>query len=155
MENQEVVLEKVKMLIAPLLSSRNTELVELTCRQEGHRLVLRFLVDTASGITVEELSFLSQGIGAILDEHGVIPQRYFLEVNSPGLDRPLKGWQDFERVLGRRIKVETAVVVSHRRQFLGLLLNTNEEAILLQLDSGEKVQIPLVHIAHAEQEISF
>ena len=155
MENQEAILEKVKELVTPLLRSRKTELVELTCRQKGNGLVLRFLVDTAQGITIDELSALSQGIGAILDEHDVIPQRYFLEINSPGLDRPLKDWRDFERVFGRRVKVETLVPVNYRRQFLGKLLGANEETILLQLDTEEKVQIRLSEIVHAQQEISF
>lgn len=153
MFDKEAVLNRVKELIQPLLEARQAELVELTCRQEGSRAVLRLLVDTARGITVEDLSRLNQAIGAVLDEHDVIPERYLLEVSSPGLDRPLKALRDFERVLGRRIRVMTAAPVNSRREFAGELLGAGDQMITLRLDNGDKLQILLSDIVHAAQEI--
>ncbi len=154
MNNKEETVHRVKELIGPLLENRQVELVELTCRQEGSRVMLRFLVDTARGITLDELRALNQGIGAILDEHEVMPERYLLEVNSPGLDRPLKTPMDFDRVIGRRLKGMTAVPVNSKWDHLGELINVNDEAILLKTDAGEKVRILLSDIAKAVQEIT-
>ena len=153
MLDKEAILSRVKELIQPLLAARQAELVELACRQEGSRVVLRCLVDTAQGITLEELSRLNQAIGAVLDEHDVIPERYLLEVSSPGLDRLLKTLPDFERVLGRRIRVMTAASVNSRREFIGELLGASDHMITLRLDNGDKLQILLSNIAHAVQEI--
>jgi len=153
MLDKETLLNRVKELIQPLLEARQAELVELACRQEGSRVVLRCLVDTARGITLEELSRLNQAIGAVLDEHDVIPERYLLEVNSPGLDRPLKAPLDFERVLGRRIRVTTVAPVNSRWEFTGELLGASDQMITLRLDNGDKLQILLSDIAHAVQEI--
>ena len=147
------IANRVRELIGPLLSSRGVELVELACHYGGGRLVLKALVDTARGITLDELSSLNRSIGALLDEHDVVPERYLLEVSSPGLDRPLKRWTDFERVIGRRLKVMTMEVLESRQEHRGELLGANEETIVLRLDSGDKLQIRLSQITYAVQEI--
>ena len=147
------ITSQVRQLIEPLLASRGVELVEFSCHYGGGRLVLKCLVDTARGITLDELSSLNRSIGAHLDEHDVVPDRYLLEVSSPGLDRPLRLWTDFERVIGRRLKVVTLVDLESRQEHRGELLGANEEAIVLRLDSGDKLQIPLSQITYAVQEI--
>ena len=153
MLDQTALLNRVRELIQPLLSSRGAELVDLTAHPGGGRLALRCLVDTVRGITLDELSGLSRSIGALLEEHELISDRYLLEVSSPGLDRPLKKWTDFERVIGRRIRVLTAVPVASRQEHHGEVLGANEEAVVLRLDSGEKLQVPLSQISHAVQEV--
>ncbi|MBI3323412.1 MAG: ribosome maturation factor RimP [Candidatus Omnitrophica bacterium] len=139
----------------PLLASRNVELVEMTCRPTGGGLALKFLVDTARGVSVGDLSALNRAIGAVLDEHDAVPERYTLEVSSPGLDRPLRSGRDFERVIGRRVRVLTSVPVNDRQEHRGDVLGASDEAVTLKADSGEKVLIPLSQITHAAQEIKF
>ncbi len=151
--DQEAVDNRVRELIQPLLDSRQIQLVELTLRPAGGRVLVRCLVDTAKGITLDELGHLNQAIGAILEEHDVIPSAYLLEVNSPGLDRPLKTCSDFERVIGRRVKVSTTTVINDRREYVGELVGAGEEFITVKIDSGEKVRILLAQIAKAVQEI--
>ena len=153
MMDQEALITRVKELIRPVLSSRQAELVEMTFRYEGRRVFLRFLVDTARGITLNELREINRAIGAILDEHDLIPDRYMLEVSSPGLDRLLKAPLDFERVVGRRVRVQTLVEVNARWEYSGELVNAGEEAIVLKLDNGDKCRILLSEIARAAQEI--
>ena len=147
------ILNRVRELIQPLLASRGAELVDLNCHPGGGRLTLRLLVDTARGITMDELSGLNRSIGAVLEEHDVIPERYFLEVSSPGLDRPLKTAVDFERVIGRRVKVTTSVPLADKQEHRGEVLGVNEENVMLRLDSGEKLPVPLAQIQRAVQEI--
>ena len=155
MIDQTEILNRVRELIQPLLTRLGVELVELTCHPGGGRLTLRFLVDTARGMTLDELSGLNRSIGAVLEEHDVIPDRYLLEVSSPGLDRPLKTVADFERVIGRRVKVMTLAPVAGQKEHWGEVLGANEETVMLRLDSGEKFPIPFSQIQHAVQEIKF
>lgn len=153
MLDQTGLVNQIRQMILPLLESRGVGLVELSCHSGGGRLLLRCLVDTAAGVTVEELSSLNRSIGAMLDEHDVVPERYLLEVSSPGLDRPLKVWTDFERVVGRHVRVTTAEPVESRLEHTGQLLAANEDAIVLMLDSGDKLPIRLAQIARAAQEV--
>ena len=154
MMDQTVILNRVKELVQPLLAGKGVELVELTCRAGGGRLLLRCLVDTARGITLGSLSDLNRSIGALIEEHDLIPDRYLLEVSSPGLDRPLRTCTDFERVIGRQIRVTTNVPIAARQEHRGEVLGANEELVVLRLDSGEKLQVPLSQITHAVQDVS-
>ena len=151
--DEEAIVNRIKELVQPLLASRQAELVELTSRREGARVFLRLLVDTPQGIQLDQLSDLNQAIGAVLDEHDLIPEQYTLEVSSPGLDRPLKSPLDFERVIGRRLRVVMGAAVDSRWEATGELLNVNEEAIVLKADTGEKIRIPLGSILKAVQEV--
>lgn len=144
---------RIRELIAPVLTARQVELVEMVCHPTGGRFLLRCLVDGPRGITLGELSWLSRAIGAVLEEHDAVPAPYLLEVSSPGLDRPLKRWTDFDRILGRRVRVFTSVPVEARTEHHGELLAANEETIVLRLDNGDKVSIGLTQIVRAEQEI--
>jgi ribosome maturation factor RimP len=153
MTDQQQTVAQIRELIEPILRSRQVELVDLIYRFEGGRLVLKFLVDTAQGISLDELSHLNRAIGAVLDEHEPISGRYTLEVSSPGLDRPLKTVSDFERVIGRRVRVITSELVESQQEHTGELLNAGEEAIVLKLDSGQKRQIQRIFIAKAAQDV--
>ncbi len=152
--DQEAMTQRVTELVRPILAGRQVDLVELTCRNAGPRVLVRILADTAKGITIAELSHINQAVGALLEEHDLIPGAYTLEVSSPGLDRPLKTPLDYERVIGRRIKVSTNAPVNSKWEYAGELLNANDEAIVLKLDNGEKQQILLSMINRAVQDFS-
>ena len=85
------------------------ELIEVHYRRSGNRGVLTFLVDKPGGITLEECAVVNQRLGAHFDglEDGFLQGAYFLEVNSPGLDRPLKTPRDYERAVGQTLRVQT------------------------------------------------
>ncbi|MBI3312570.1 MAG: ribosome maturation factor RimP [Candidatus Omnitrophica bacterium] len=151
--DQTALIQRIRELISPILQARQVELVDLTCHLGGGRLLVRCLVDTASGVKLEQLSGLNRAIGAVLEEHDVIPDRYLLEVSSPGLDRPLKVWTDYERVIGRRVKVRTVVPVAGGQEHQGEVLSANEETVVLRLDNGDKLPILLSEITHAVQDI--
>ena len=84
-----------------------------------------------------------------------MPERYTLEVSSPGLDRLLKSGRDFERVIGRRVKILTSAPVNDKQEHHGNVLGASDEVVSLKTDSGEKVLIPLAQIIHAVQEVKF
>ena len=153
MLDQTAILNRVKEIVQPLLAAKGVELVELTGKLGGGRFTLRCLVDTANGITMDQLSGLNRSIGALIEEHDLIPDRYLLEVSSPGLDRPLKTARDFERVIGRRVRVTTNVPLAAQVEHRGEVLSAGEEGLVLRLDSGDKLPIQLSQITHAIQEI--
>ena len=155
--------QRVRQWTAPLFESRRVELVELTCRREGARVVLRFLVDTASGITVDQCSALSHAIGAVLDEHDCVEGSYLLEVASPGVDRPLKTGRDFERVIGRRVRIQMGEVLAMpqaaggrgAREVAGIVASVGDSIVTIRLDGGDLVRVPLAGVVSARQEVSF
>ncbi len=98
-------LEKLKALILPVLAEMDIELVDLDLRgTRGYRL-LRIFIDTETGITIDTCKQVNDAVSELLDTHDLIPERYRLEISSPGVERPLKTERDFRRHQGRRVRV--------------------------------------------------
>lgn len=148
--------EELKEIIEPILKENGFELIELIYRREGRNPTLRILADKKGGITVGECSFLNQMIGDALDKRDLIQEPYILEVNSPGLDRPLKTENDFGRVLGKKIRVNTRRSLEgivKGNTVTGILKEVDANSIKLEIDSGEVLEIPLENIARGVLEI--
>ncbi|MCG4627855.1 ribosome maturation factor RimP, partial [Anaerostipes hadrus] len=75
--------------------------------KEGKNWFLRVYIDKENGVDIEECGLVSERLGEKLDEADPIPHNYFLEVSSPGAERPLKKARDFERAVGRTVLVKT------------------------------------------------
>ncbi|OGW90731.1 MAG: hypothetical protein A3D28_04130 [Omnitrophica bacterium RIFCSPHIGHO2_02_FULL_63_14] len=82
------------------IERQGAELVEASFRGAGAHGVLTFIVDKPGGITLDECAAINRALGGMLD-----CSSYLLEVNSPGLDRPLKTDRDFERAMGETLSV--------------------------------------------------
>lgn len=154
MQYQSVV-DRVKELIRPLLEQKGVELVELTYRQEGRRMILRFLVDKEQGITLEECTALNEDISMVLDRDDTIATSYILEVSSPGLDRPLVTKRDFERVMGKKMEVFLKNHLHHKLSYTGKLKGVKEDAIVLERENAELVEVPLNIINKGRLKIDF
>lgn len=122
------------------------ELVEVTFRTEGPRLILRVTLDGPDGITLEHCQQVSRALSARLDEEDPIPQRYYLEVSSPGLDRPLVKEKDYVRFAGREVRLSTYAPLDGRRNFQGKLVKLEDGHVHLVVD-GKPVAIPFEGVA--------
>ena len=98
MSNKTVV-ETVTALVEPILAEHNFELYEVEFVQEAKSWYLRVYIDKEGGITLEDCALVSDQLSEQLDsaDPDPIPQAYFLEVSSPGAERPLKKEVDYQR----------------------------------------------------------
>lgn len=129
------------------------EVVELRWGGSGRRPLLKLRIDRrdgvpGEGVTVDDCAKVSRALESWLDEHDAIPDRYVLEVSSPGVDRPLVRSRDFERFKGEKVAVSgKQVLLGKATRLEGELLGlqgagTDDESVLLRLPSGEEVSIP-------------
>src|SRR3989338_593132 len=146
--NKVVSLESIEQFLNPLLSSMGYELVDVQWVTDNHGRTLRILVDRESGITLDHCSSLSREIGTNLDVQDFIPGKYYLEISSPGLDRPLKKKNDFKRFLGHTIYLQTKSPIEGRSRYKGLLEMVQEDKVLLEIDHKE-YWVPFEEIAKA------
>lgn len=148
------IIDRVRELVSEYLRQNDTELVEITYKREQQGMVLRLLVDTPAGITLDECEAINQYLSGLLDKESVIDGRYVLEVSSPGLDRPIKTDRDFERAMGRDITVTTYEPVDGKKGLEGNLLGMDKEhnAIVVEKD-GISFVIPRDKIAMARLHI--
>lgn len=136
------------------------ELVQVEWAGSRRRPLLRIRVDRkdaapGEGVTVDECAEVSRGLEDWLDEHPEMPERYVLEVSSPGLERPLVRSRDYRRFVGSKIAVKGPEVLAGRAtrlegELLGLEAEgENDEAVRLRLPGGDEVSIPRGEITGA------
>ncbi|MBI5629531.1 MAG: ribosome maturation factor RimP [Elusimicrobia bacterium] len=136
---------QIEQLIAPLLEQESVELVDLKFAKEGSGWVLRFFLDKEGGITMDDCAYLSERIGSLLDTSDIISHSYTLEVSSPGLDRVLKKERDFERFLGKTIRLRLKAPLKGQRNFKGRLLGFKEGKVLME-EGGQAREFELSQI---------
>ena len=84
------------------------DLIEMDLFGLGKRKILRIFIDKDGGVNVENCASASRYLSEELDKEEyskLIDSAYTIEVSSPGLDRPLKNTRDFERNLGRTLRI--------------------------------------------------
>ena len=131
-------------LVGPPIEAEGLELVEAVLLHEAGRRVLRVTVDRPGGVDLDTLTELSGRLSRHLDAEGFAPGPYALEVSSPGIERPLRRPEHFERSVGERVKVKTRVPVGGSRVHTGVLTAAGPEGITLEADGAE------VRVAHAD-----
>jgi ribosome maturation factor RimP len=151
------VTEQVEALARPLAASLGVELVEVEYKREGRHMVLRLFIDKVGGVSLDDCSAVSREIAAVLDVEDIIPDKYTLEVSSPGLNRPLKTRSHYESYTGRLVKIKTFETLPDdagnlRKTFMGELLGINGDLIRLKLQEGQTASIPFAAVAKANLE---
>ena len=135
--------DRLKALIEPLLEAEDAELVDLDLAGSRGRPVIRAYVDTEEGVTLDECARLSRLLENELEERGAVPERYVLEVSSPGVDRPLTRRSHFERYAGREVEVRLYAKRDGRKKFVGTLEGAEDRdggyaVVVADPDSGER-----------------
>lgn len=145
-------MEEVRQVVEPILESQGMELVDLEYRRESQGWVLRLYIDRQGGISVNDCAEASGEVGAVLEVRDLIPNPYVLEISSPGLSRPLKKREHFEKYQNRLVKIKTFEPVEGRRNFKGTLLGLEGESVRLEVE-GRIYEIPFQNIAKANLEV--
>jgi len=146
--------QEIMDIALSLIGEISGDLVEATYRKEGGSMVLRFTVDTPTGITVDQCSVLNRKLGEKLDEADLIGEHYILEVASPGLDRPLKDTKDFKKYLGKDIKITTYAPINRENVFVGTLLNGDDESVVIRVSDGRTITVGRKMIASAKLHVT-
>lgn len=146
-------LAKVKTLALRVLEFAGMELVHLEVRREPGGFIVRLYIDKEGGVTLDDCAAISRRLSVEFDVEDPIPDRYTLEVSSPGLDRPLVNERDFQRFKGRNVRLSTVAPIDGRRNFRGRLAGLLDGAVRLILEGGQEIAIPRDQVAGARLEI--
>lgn len=124
----------IEELAKPIVEELNLELVDVEFVKEGRNWFLRVYVDTPEGgIDIEQCAQVSERLSLLLDENDPITQNYYLEVSSPGAERPLKKDADFEKAIGKFIYVKTYEPVKDMKEFQGYLTSYDEHTLVIEV----------------------
>ena len=152
------IAEKVRELIEPVLNSLQIELVELKYVKEGKNWVLKIFIDSPHGVDLDMCTMVSERVSDILDEADPISDAYFLEVSSPGAERPLNGPDDYKKAVGKNVRMTTYESINGKSVFEGVLESVEEDHVTVNIKDKTKVisvEIPVKLIASARLAIVF
>jgi ribosome maturation factor RimP len=154
---KEEILEKVRQLAAPLAAQEGMELVDVEFGGGGGRQILRLYIDRAGGVSLEDCTSVSRALSAALDVEDPLEGAYDLEVSSPGLDRPLRTAEHFEKVKGSKVRVKTFGPVAeceNRKTFVGTLVGYADGKVMVDVD-GKVFAVPHAQVSKANVEPVF
>lgn len=144
------VADTVTDFVLPIAHSEDLTLIDVEFLKEGSDWILRIFLENKDGdLTIEECEKVSRALSMILDEEDPIDKSYILEVSSPGLERPLKTEEDFERFKGELIAVKTFKKINGQKEFIGTLKNFESEKITLILKGEQEIEIDYNLVARA------
>ncbi|MCJ8010643.1 ribosome maturation factor RimP [Paenibacillus sp. KQZ6P-2] len=144
----------VEEMVQPFLDEHNFELVDVEYVKEGSNYFLRVYVDKEGGIDIDDCGMVSEYLSQKLDENDPIPTAYFLEVSSPGAERPLKKNEDVAKAVGKDVFVTVYEAVDGLKEFEGRLLSFENEELVIS--AGKKqYTIPYAKVASARLAIIF
>ena len=128
------VVDRVRELIAPIVEDAGADLYDI----EFAGGILRILIDHEDGIGIDDIKRISRTTSHMLDEVDPIPGRFTLEVSSPGLERPLRTEDHYQRAIGEKVKIKTFNEIDGARRFEGKVVTVDADGVDLSTRSGSR-----------------
>ncbi|MCJ8348082.1 ribosome maturation factor RimP [Moritella sp.] len=130
-------------LLEPTVEMLGFELVGIEFTRAGKHSTLLVYIDHENGIFVDDCSKVSHQLSAIMDVEDPISTEYFLEVSSPGMERPLFKVAHYQEYCGSEIKALLRMAVNGRRKLRGVIKSVDGDMITVTIDGKDEV------LAHA------
>jgi ribosome maturation factor RimP len=155
-------LDQIRAIAQRVTASRGLEVWDVQSRREAVGHVVRIFIDRSGpaatpeeSVSIEDCEQVNREISTILDVEDPLPFTYTLEVSSPGLDRPLRGPDDYRRFVGRLSKIVVREAIDNQKAFEGRLRGLEDDDVLLEAANGRTHRLPLRLITRASLEVEF
>lgn len=136
----------VSDIITPLLEREGYELVAVETADSRKNQILRLLIHKQGGLSVQDCKVVDQAVRPVLEVHQILDAYKQLEIASPGIDRPLTTLRDFQRNIGRTVKIETISTNGHLFDVQGMLKDVVDGCIVLEQASGKNKIIDITQV---------
>jgi ribosome maturation factor RimP len=148
--------ERVEQEIEKIVASEGLELVHIDYRRQGRGFLLRVDIDKEGGVMLDDCQLVSQQISTYLDVDDVVPAEYELQVSSPGLDRKFYRDSDYQKFIGRLVRVKTAKAIRGLHVIVGRLKEFDGSRIVVTdpvMKKDADYEIPLAEIKETRLEV--
>ena len=128
MMQARVVEALITAMVEPLLEDTDMTLVDVEYVREKD-WYLRIFLDKPGGVEIDDCQMVSERLTEVLDAKDPIPEKYFLEVSSPGIDRTLKKDKDFVAAYGTKVDITFFTPWEGIKNVTGVLVAHDDEAV--------------------------
>ncbi|WP_130863620.1 ribosome maturation factor RimP [Bacilliculturomica massiliensis] len=154
------IAEIVSEVLSPFLNENGYELFNVEFLKEGRDWFLRVYIEkTENGeyvsVGTDDCEAVSRFLSAELDRLDPIEQNYYLEVSSPGMDRPLLREKDFIRFGGEIVDVSLYKALDGRKTLSGTLVGRAGGCIIIKDEKGNEVKIPEEQVSKTRLAVVF
>ena len=140
---REEVEKFITELVMPILKDTDLMLVDVEYVREKD-WYLRIFIDKPEGVEIDDCQFVSEKLAEVLDDRDPIKEKYYLEVSSPGIDRPLNKDKDFTGNYGKKVDVQFFSPFDGNKELTGILLSHSETDIeLKRIIKGKEEKNPI------------
>ena len=139
---------RIRPALEPVVENLGYHIWDIVYVKEGADFYLRITIDREEGVDIDGCELVHRAIDPVLDEIDPIQDAYYLQVESPGLERELRTPEHFVFCNGEKIVVKLYKAVDGLKQLTGVM--TTEDGKEISLDMGAKtVTLPIDAIAKA------
>ena len=149
---------RIQEAATPIAKALQIDLVEVKCQGRGPATIVRVTIDKPGGVGIKDCEQLHHSLSHALDVVDPVPHGYRLEVSSPGLDRPLKHQQDFQRAIGKLVRLTLVQPLQGEWVVVGRLATVQDDrvTVTVQTQSGTQDHVLTMDlIAKAKLEVEF
>ncbi|NLG11274.1 MAG: ribosome maturation factor RimP [Coriobacteriaceae bacterium] len=150
--------KKVQTLIEalePIADSHDFELVDIEVIAQGSSPIIRVYIDRAKGLDIDSITAANVWIGEEIERIDPFSGTYTLEVSSPGIDRPLRIPEHFNRYAGEMAILQTELLEG-RRKWTGTLRGMDGDDVLVEVDGRiERLAFSAIKKARIKGRIDF
>ena len=151
MPNKSMPLKEARALAEKIAAELGYELVDVELTKEPGGHFLRFYIDRPEGVSLNELEAYHRRILPLVEN----VEYDYMEVSSPGVDRPLKTERDFERAEGETVELKTYRPVNGAKQFIGDLIGLEGDEIVLQTGENQMMRFNRRDVAWVKVHLEF
>ncbi len=152
----DALFETLDSLARRAAEAEGLQVAWIELKRNGGSQVFRVFIEREdASASIADCERLTHRLGLLLDVEDPIESAYVLEVSTPGLDRPLRNEQDYERFRGRLARIKTRSALSGRRRFLGRLGGVHSGTVRIEDEEIGEVRVPLSDIENARLEVEF
>ena len=152
--NKKELKEKIYPLAEDVARELGYEIVDIEFQNGSKHDLLSIFIYKKEGIDLDDCTEMSRSLEKKLDNLEALKNPYYLEISSPGLDRPLKTKDDYRRNVGNEVDVKLYAPIDGQKEFSFVLDKYDDENIYFMKDEKE-LAIPIKSISSMKQTIKF
>lgn len=148
--NYKSLKEKLSPSVAKALEDLKAELVDIAFTRQKGEMTVTVFVYKKDGLDIDLLQEASEKLDPIFEAEKELKNKYYLEISSPGIDRPIKTDDDFRRNMDIKLDAK----LKNNEKHIGILKKYDEESFTLDCD-GKIIEIKRADVKKLTQAIEF